>query len=81
MFIKTYNPMPVKNTKSVELVCSNCGNKTKHQIHEAYYGPQVGFIFLKKPLLSLKKYFLICPVCGNATKEITKAQVKANKIN
>lgn len=81
MFIKTYQPALIKNTKKVELLCSNCGNKTKHQIHEVYYGPQVGFVFLKKPLLSLKKYFLMCPICNNATKQITKAQVNANKTN
>lgn len=80
MFIKNYQPIPIKNTKFVELVCSNCNNRTQHRIHEAYYGPQIGLIFLKKPLLSLKKYYLICPICRNATKEISKEQVKANKI-
>jgi len=80
MFIKKYQPLLIKNTKTVELTCSHCGNKTKHQIHEVYYGPQVGIIFLKKPLLSLKKYYLVCPICSNATKELTKEQVKAHKI-
>lgn len=80
MFIKNYQATLVKKTKTFELICSNCKNKTKHQIYEAYRGPQIGFIFLKKPLLSLKKYYLVCPTCGNATKEITKEQVKANKI-
>lgn len=80
MFIKSYKASPIKNTKTVELVCSNCKNKTKHQIYEVYYGPQMGLIFLKKPLLSLKKYCLVCPTCGNLTKEISKEQVKANKI-
>ena len=80
MFIKNWQPMPVKNTKKIKMTCNHCGNDSEHAIHEAPYGVCIGVVFAKKPLLSLKKYYFVCPICNNGTKEISKEQVKAHKI-
>ena len=79
MFIKDYKANPVKGTKKVKIDCPNCDNEAEHQVYEDYYGPQIGIIFMKKPLISKKRYFLVCPICGNVNKQISKEQVKSLK--
>lgn len=44
-----------------------------------YFGPSIGIVFMKTPLLSMKKYYLVCPICTNATQQLTKEQVNALK--
>ena len=79
MFLKDWQLTPVKNTKKVELICNNCGNKTKHEVFREPYGPAVGVVFAKKPWLSLNHYWLVCPICRNKTKQIKKEQLNALK--
>lgn len=80
MFFVNWDETPIKNTKKVEMTCSNCGNDVEHEIFEVPTAG-IGLIFFKKPLLALKKYYLVCPKCHNATKEINKEQVKAHKLS
>ena len=79
MFIKNWKAEPIEGTKEVKMVCSKCGNESNHQIYEAY-GFGVGIIFMRKPLLAMKKYYFVCPICFNPTKQISKEQVNAHRI-
>lgn len=80
MFIKNWEATPVKNTKKVKMICSNCNNETEHEVFAEPFGPSIGFIFAKKPWLSFKHYYLVCPICKNGTKKLTKEQMNALKI-
>lgn len=79
MFIKTYNANPVKDIEPIKMNCPNCNNKSDHQVYENYYGPQIGIIFMKKPLLSKKQYLLVCTICESVNKQISKEQVESFK--
>ena len=81
MFIKTQSTIiPIKNTTKLKMVCTNCNNDVEHEIFEEPYGFCVGIVFLKRPLLSLRRYWFVCPICKNGTKQLTKEQVNAYKI-
>jgi len=76
VFIKTWDAPVVEGTKTVSIQCTHCHNQTEHRVHVSHsFG--IGIIFMKTPLLSLKKYYLVCPVCGNASQELNKEQVNA----
>ena len=79
MYFRSNYNNPVDNTKTVKLQCRRCNNEAENQVYEEYYGPRIGLIFLKKPLLSLRRYFLVCPICHTPAKEITKEQMQALK--
>jgi hypothetical protein len=74
MFLKQFNGWAQENSDTQVLKCSNCFNNTPHFVYVAPYGPQLGFIFLSKPFVGMRKYFLACPTCQNLTREITKQQ-------
>ena len=76
MFLKQYKGWRLENSVAQILKCPHCGNTTEHYVNVAPSGPQVGFVFMSRPLLGGKRYFLMCPTCGNATREITKAQAE-----
>lgn len=80
MFIKNWGISPVANTSKLNILCDNCNNEAENEIFEEPYGINVGLIFMKKPLLSLKRYWFVCPVCKSGTKQLTKEQVKAYKV-
>jgi len=78
MFFKQWEGSVVTNTKSVKMQCPHCGNESEHRACiDHKFG--VGIIFMKTPLLSVKKYYLVCPICMNATQELSKEQVNALK--
>lgn len=77
MFFVACNGWPQENSATESLRCQHCGNTTDHQVFVEPNGPQLSFIFLKKPLAGFKKYFLVCPTCGHQAKEITKEQAAA----
>lgn len=79
MFIKSYNTWKLEDTKTVELKCSHCSNTTSHFVCVAPHGVQFGIVFMKKPIVGMKKYFLQCPICDNLSKEITREQAYALK--
>jgi Zn finger protein HypA/HybF involved in hydrogenase expression len=79
MFLKTYSGWKLENTKLVELKCDACNNTSEHYVYVHPYGPQLGLIFLKKPLLTKKQYFLACPICRNLTVELTEQQAMSLK--
>ncbi len=80
MFFKSRNGWFMKNANVEKIRCLNCGNTTDHAVYVNPYGPQVGFIFFSKPLLSMKQYFLTCPVCSYFTKELTKEQAHSLRV-
>jgi hypothetical protein len=80
MFFKACNGWIMKNSTVERTRCPNCGNTTDHVVYVHPYGPAVGFIFLSKPLLSMKQYFLACPVCSHLTKQLTKEQAQSLRI-
>lgn len=79
MFIKNWEATPVENTKKVPMNCAQCNNFSEHEVYEA---PQfgVGILFMKKPLLAIKKYYLVCPTCHNPAKELSGEQARAYKL-
>lgn len=79
MFIKEYSDSILKNTRTIKIKCLNCNNESEHVIC-IHHKMGVGFIFLKDPILSLKKYYLVCPICSNISKELTKEQVDSYRI-
>ncbi len=79
MFFKEYNGWELAGAKTVTMRCENCGNTAEHFVYVAPSGPQLGIVFLRKPLLGARKYFLTCRVCGLLAKELTKAQAEAMK--
>ena len=79
VFLKSWDTPVVDGTKTVSLVCTHCNNQTEHQVRVVYFGPSIGIVFMKTPLLSMKKYYLVCPTCANATQQLTKEQVNALK--
>ena len=81
MFIKSRGGWIMKNTTTQRMRCPNCGNTTDHVVYVHPYGPQIGFIFLERPLLSMKQYFLACPVCSHLTKDLTKMQAEALRVH
>lgn len=80
MFIKTWETPIVKNTRTIKRYCANCDNDSDHDIRVRYYGINVGIVFMKTPLLSLKQYLLVCPICSSINDEFTKEQVNAYKL-
>ena len=80
MFLKDYEPTPVKNTKTVTMICNNCNNESEHGVFEEPKGLIIGFPLAKKPWLSMKNYYLLCPICKKGGKKINKEQVKSLKI-
>lgn len=80
MFLKTNGGWVLENSSTQQMKCPNCRNTTDHVVYVHPYGPQVGLIFLSKPLLSLKKYFLACPVCSHLAKELTKEQAHSMRV-
>lgn len=81
MFIKAWETPVVKNTETIKRHCGNCDNNSEHEIRVQYYGLNVGVIFMKTPLLSLKKYLVVCPICSSANLELSKEQMQAYKID
>lgn len=80
MYFKDYEAFRVEDTKTVKMVCSNCGNESEHEACAEPVGITFGLPFAKKPWLSShKRYYLICPICKNATKQIKKDEVLALK--
>lgn len=79
MFLKDYELFFVKNTKTVKMICDNCGNDSEHQVFEEPKGIVVGFPLAKKPWLAMKNYYLLCPICKKGGKKINKDQVNALK--
>ena len=77
MFFGRVNGWPLEGADTEVLKCEHCGNTAEHFVYVAPKGIQLGVIFMKKPLLGMKKYFLACPVCGYLPKEITKEQAMA----
>lgn len=79
MFIKNWETEIVEGTPAVERDCELCNTFCENFIITHYYGPSIGLIFMKKPLLSMKKYYFICSTCKRANMELTKEQVNAYK--
>ena len=79
MFFKNYETTIVKNTKTVNMHCNICDNDSDHIIC-AEHVVGMGLIFLKNPVLSVKRYWFVCPVCKQGNKKISKDQMKAYKI-
>lgn len=77
MFIKTWNGWNLEDAKQISQKCEHCGNTTEHFVYIRPHGPQVGIVFMKKPLLSKKQYLLVCPTCNFVAKELTKEQAYA----
>lgn len=81
MFIKSSGGWIMENTTTQSMRCQNCGNTTDHVVYVHPYGPQVGLVFLQRPLLSLKQYFLACPVCSHLAKQLSKPQAEALRVH
>jgi hypothetical protein len=79
VFFKSGKAWRLEGCSTVARKCSNCGNTTEHVVVVAPRGPQLGLIFLRKPLLGMRKYFLVCPVCSSAEVDLTKEQAYAMK--
>lgn len=79
MFFMRGKAWPLEGAQAVQRICSNCNNTSGHVVYVAPHGPQLGLIFLRKPLVGLRKYFLVCPVCGQSSQELTKEQAFAMK--
>lgn len=77
MFLRQFHGWPQDDSTTQPLKCPNCGNTTDHFVYVAPHGFQVGFVFMKKPLLGARKYFLACPTCTHLTKELSKEQAEA----
>ena len=69
--------LEVRPRDTTRCQCPRCGNTSEHRVYIIPHGPQLGLVFLSKPLLGLRKYYLTCPVCGGLTREITKEQALA----
>ena len=80
MFITSNKPWKEKNTKTVTIKCTNCGNTTENFVMGTLSGYSVGLVFMpKKTHLGKKQYFLCCAICGNANKEISTEELKLLK--
>jgi hypothetical protein len=79
MFIKKWDTPVVEGTKALNLVCANCHNHADHHARTFFVGPSIGIVFMKTPLLSMRRYGLVCSICGNLARELTRAEVDALK--
>ncbi len=77
MFFKDFQGWAQDQSNTLSVRCPNCGNTCDHYIYVAPYGIQIGVIFMKRPLLSLKKYFLLCSTCDFVNREISKQQAES----
>lgn len=81
MFIENDIWWVEKNTKTVELKCSNCGNTKENIVKGTYDGVHMGFTFLpKNKRIGKKAYVLSCPICGHFNKQISKEELELLKI-
>jgi hypothetical protein len=80
VFFKSQDGWVMENAIPQKMRCPNCSNTSDHLVYVHPYGPQVGLIFLRKPLLSMKQYFLACSICSHLTKELTKEQAQSMRV-
>lgn len=77
MFLKQYEGWKMEGTSCRTLKCTHCNNTADHFVYVAPYGPQLGIVFMRKPLVGMRKYFLACPVCGFLAQELTREQAES----
>ena len=80
MFVKASNGWIMENTTTQRMKCVGCANMTEHVVYVHPHGPQVGLIFLSRPLLTMKQYFLACPICSHLAKQLTKEQAQSLRV-
>ena len=80
MFLRDYQPIIIKKTKPVKMICSNCSNLSEHFAHEIPKGIVIGSPFTRRPWLSFKNHYLICSICHKGDKKINKDELNALKI-
>ena len=75
MFWMTIKGWPLRQGRTIQEKCTNCGNTAEHFVYVQPHGLQMGFIFLpKRAYLGRRKYYLACSVCGFMARELTKEQ-------
>ena len=77
MWFRSSNAWKVEGASTVTRMCPRCHNTNEHELYVEPFGPALQFIWMKKPLLSAKRYFLTCPVCQERGIRLTKEQVRA----